>query len=665
MSITCVLTEKESLQDFIARSESILQKEAEDEDHVRHAELVVFDNCSKGLGIKICGGCSLNGEEDYGIFIKRILPGGLADLDGRLQKGDQILEVNKESLEGVTNERAVAILRQASASNHVEIIVARDDQSRCEFREILEKSNGFSFPCTPVPTESQNSNKPESFNKPPKQKGNVQISSSSLVRSTQNKEENFVERNQQSVIPGRCPPNASIDSQEHRITPTNDADTVNMHSPIRHPTKALLLPSMTSTPHAKGTSHPSYSSLSQEMPSPVTVPSSSSFDGTTRSVFETKSPSSLPNYWTMSHSKKLSLDPIETVKVENCEMALCYLGIEPTPEQQIELRSRLQVNANGTVVYGDFVNAARDVFQLQLEKNIRASALFFADSNINDVADPPAYKSEVGAVRSDTSNLSIQQERDELKEEIEHLKSLLREKEGASRKAEEETLKIRLKAQEAIQLSRSLRSKFHLAEQAQQVARDVEQDYEEVVHLLEREVAQLQAQLSKQRLSDPVMQRRLAVLTCQLQKSEARQKVYEVAVEKLLQFAEHVYETLNEQSETLGTKSTGNVGEAPRGTCPPGYLGRHKGQSSKSLATEAREIVKTVKAVIDNQPLPFGWEEAYTSDGMKYYINHLNQLTTWSHPMSSVQHLPTVKDENKSTSPDRPPDKPSCFIPQV
>lgn len=35
-------------------------------------------------GIKITGGCSLNNEEDYGIFVKRILPTGLAELDGTI-----------------------------------------------------------------------------------------------------------------------------------------------------------------------------------------------------------------------------------------------------------------------------------------------------------------------------------------------------------------------------------------------------------------------------------------------------------------------------------------------------------------------------------------------------------------------------------------------------
>ncbi|XP_039874816.1 transcriptional coactivator YAP1-A-like isoform X1 [Simochromis diagramma] len=33
--------------------------------------------------------------------------------------------------------------------------------------------------------------------------------------------------------------------------------------------------------------------------------------------------------------------------------------------------------------------------------------------------------------------------------------------------------------------------------------------------------------------------------------------------------------------------------------------------------------------------LPYGWEEAYTADGVKYYINHVTQTTSWSPPGSS------------------------------
>ena len=43
-----------------------------------------------------------------------------------------------------------------------------------------------------------------------------------------------------------------------------------------------------------------------------------------------------------------------------------------------------------------------------------------------------------------------------------------------------------------------MRSRVHLAARAQKVARDMEHDYEEVVHLLESEIAQLKLQLNRQ-----------------------------------------------------------------------------------------------------------------------------------------------------------------------
>ena len=46
-------------------------------------------------------------------------------------------------------------------------------------------------------------------------------------------------------------------------------------------------------------------------------------------------------------------------------------------------------------------------------------------------------------------------------------------------------------AQSAQQENRALKTKVHLAEQAQKAARGMEQDYAEVIRLLEKEVAQL------------------------------------------------------------------------------------------------------------------------------------------------------------------------------
>ncbi|XP_034534192.1 hepatic leukemia factor-like [Notolabrus celidotus] len=72
----------------------------------RAIQRLEFCDCKKGLGVKIIGGYrELTGEE-FGIYIKRVIVGGLAALDGRLKSGDLILDVNNISLIGVTNERS-------------------------------------------------------------------------------------------------------------------------------------------------------------------------------------------------------------------------------------------------------------------------------------------------------------------------------------------------------------------------------------------------------------------------------------------------------------------------------------------------------------------------------------------------------------------------------
>ncbi|XP_045074498.1 synaptojanin-2-binding protein-like [Coregonus clupeaformis] len=91
---------------------------------------IEFTDCENGLGIKVIGGVKELTGEEFGVYVKRILPGGLASSDGHLQAGDQILEVNGESLLGVTSERAVDVLRSASSSNHMRLLIARDEEAR-------------------------------------------------------------------------------------------------------------------------------------------------------------------------------------------------------------------------------------------------------------------------------------------------------------------------------------------------------------------------------------------------------------------------------------------------------------------------------------------------------------------------------------------------------
>uniref|UniRef100_A0A8C2WGZ8 Protein tyrosine phosphatase non-receptor type 13 n=1 Tax=Cyclopterus lumpus TaxID=8103 RepID=A0A8C2WGZ8_CYCLU len=47
-----------------------------------------------------------------GVYVKAIIPKGAADLDGRIQKGDRVVAVNGNSLEGATHQQAVEVLRE-------------------------------------------------------------------------------------------------------------------------------------------------------------------------------------------------------------------------------------------------------------------------------------------------------------------------------------------------------------------------------------------------------------------------------------------------------------------------------------------------------------------------------------------------------------------------
>ncbi|XP_060129886.1 disks large homolog 2 isoform X3 [Zootoca vivipara] len=69
----------------------------------------------KGLGFSIAGGVgNQHIPGDNSIYVTKIIDGGAAQKDGRLQVGDRLLMVNNYCLEEVTHEEAVAILKNTS-----------------------------------------------------------------------------------------------------------------------------------------------------------------------------------------------------------------------------------------------------------------------------------------------------------------------------------------------------------------------------------------------------------------------------------------------------------------------------------------------------------------------------------------------------------------------
>ena len=80
-----------------------------------------------GLGLAIIGlGTEPveKGLEKLGIFVRSVTAGGVAAQDGRMRVGDQIIEVNGQSLVGVTQAHAASVLRAALGT--VSFLVGRE-----------------------------------------------------------------------------------------------------------------------------------------------------------------------------------------------------------------------------------------------------------------------------------------------------------------------------------------------------------------------------------------------------------------------------------------------------------------------------------------------------------------------------------------------------------
>uniref|UniRef100_A0A2K5TTF6 Syntaxin-binding protein 4 n=1 Tax=Macaca fascicularis TaxID=9541 RepID=A0A2K5TTF6_MACFA len=214
--------------------------------------------------------------------------------------------------------------------------------------------------------------------------------------------------------------------------------------------------------------------------------------------------------WTENYGlqEKISLNPSVRFKAEKLEMALNYLGIQPTKEQHQALRQQVQADSKGTVSFGDFVQVARNLFCLQLD-------------DVN-----------VGA--HEISNILDSQ-----------VESFLK------------TFKL--------------------------------------IYLLHHLI----------------------------------DVIYCVVSSTLF------YCLYSERRAVLASQTS----------LTP--LGRNGRNIPATLALESKELVKSVRALLDMDCLPYGWEEAYTADGIKYFINHVTQTTSWIHPVMSVLNL-SRSEENEA-----------------
>uniref|UniRef100_A0A8D8AXL6 Patj homolog n=2 Tax=Culex pipiens TaxID=7175 RepID=A0A8D8AXL6_CULPI len=102
---------------FSVYSTANVEKESFDKDSpIEFPETEVFTvelkKDQNGLGITIAG-YVCEKEELSGIFVKSVSPGSAADLSGRIQVNDRIIEVDGQSLHGFSNHQAVDVLKQS------------------------------------------------------------------------------------------------------------------------------------------------------------------------------------------------------------------------------------------------------------------------------------------------------------------------------------------------------------------------------------------------------------------------------------------------------------------------------------------------------------------------------------------------------------------------
>ncbi|XP_036795356.1 syntaxin-binding protein 4 isoform X5 [Oncorhynchus mykiss] len=633
---------------------------------------IEFTDCENGLGIKVIGGMKELTGEEFGVYVKRILPGGLASSDGHLQAGDQILEVNGESLLGVTSERAVDVLRSASSSNQMRLLIARDEEARREFSELLEKygssSSTGSTRNSPIQhagryldsTSSGSSSRSQSplllspagsqstYNNPLLRslshpgEGVIQLisvaRSSSLgitIGGGSNRPDGPAVFIQEVLSGGDC-------HRDGRLRPGDQLIAINKESLI-------------GVTHEEAKSMVNKVKFSQEavvevafIPGKGPFPNSTSLhNGVQRGVgngyssgrlkvhvrspeIRTGEPAPLPSpspdicppdihisgsaptqRTVLSAAKpKITLDPHIRLKSDKLDLALSYLGLDVTEEKRRKLRQSLITDPQGTVSYGDFVEATRNVYQENLEEaGLGQKEFMFSYHEAASLMDTSAFHSPTFDSDSYSSEEleHFQAEVKQLQNQIKQLKSNHSQPAGfptlpqISQPAGFPTLPQ--KACATVEENSRLKTRLQVAEAVQRdrQSNSAEQDYEEVITLLEAEIKDLKNQLAgkKQKgleaTKEDVMElnRKLSMIDCQLRKSELSRRHLEISNKKLLGFAQNVHKVLTTPSlfgMENGSSRTSPATDSPETPSPIP-------DPACQLAAEARELVEGVRSL--------------------------------------------------------------------
>ncbi|XP_062512890.1 protein lin-7 homolog C-like [Corticium candelabrum] len=104
-----------------------------------HPRIIELPKTDEGLGFNVMGGK----EQNCPVYVSRIIPNGVAARDNQLKRGDILLSVNGNSVEGESHEYVVELLKKAEGQ--VRLVVKYSSKVLQEMDKQFERQKQMSI----------------------------------------------------------------------------------------------------------------------------------------------------------------------------------------------------------------------------------------------------------------------------------------------------------------------------------------------------------------------------------------------------------------------------------------------------------------------------------------------------------------------------------------